>query len=64
MTKLRITRAVSAVSMSSVISVPLVIEAGGQVGPEADVVLGQEGDVEQLSLEVVAVQIGRVRAVS
>ena len=50
--------------MSGLILVPLVIEAGGQVGPEADVVLGQEGDVEQLSLKVVTVEIGRVRAIS
>ena len=50
--------------MSGLILVPLVIEAGGQVGAEADVVLGQEGDVEQLSLEVVAVEIGGVGAIS
>ena len=50
--------------MSSFILVPLVIEAGGQVGPEADVVLGQEGDVKELRLEVVTVEIGRVRAIS
>ena len=46
--------------MKVLILVPLVIEVCGQVRAEADVVLRQEGHVEELGLEVVTVQIGIV----
>ena len=46
--------------MKVLILVPLVIEACGQVRAEANVVLRQEGHIEELSLEVVTVEIGIV----
>lgn len=46
--------------MKVLILVPLVIEVCGQVRAEADVVLRQEGHVEELGLEVVTVEIGIV----
>ena len=54
------TWAVCTVSMKVFILVPLVIEVCGQVRAEADVVLRQEGHVEELGLEVVTVEIGIV----
>lgn len=46
--------------MRILVLIPLVIEACGQVRAKADAVLSQEGHVEKLSLEVVAVEIGMV----
>ena len=46
--------------MKILVLIPLVIEASGQVCAKADVVLSQEGHVEELSLEVVTVEIGMV----
>ena len=55
---------VRAVPLSVIVGVPLVVDVLGDVVCEADVVLLQEGEVEELSLEVVSVGVGIVRAVS
>ena len=49
--------------MCVILLVPLIIQACAQVCSETDVVLGKEGDIEDLSLEVVAVEVGGVGAV-
>ena len=47
--------------MRILVLIPLVIEACGQVCAKADVVLSQEGHIEELGLEIVTVEIRMVR---
>ena len=47
--------------MRILVLIPLVIEACGQVRAKADVVLSQEGHIQELGLKVVTVEIGMVR---